>query len=250
MERVCGFTFEGTRNKAPDFDAKACWAELSPHTKWDSGGMSNGLIQDLATAVVHRFIGYNITGKKEANKISETELFLLWAMRAGVRVCSMTFFQNSLQEVALSRRGVPALGHFVTALARHFGVDPEPYNLHDIIYHEDKSTMRCINFAELKNADLIKTRTTAQPYMSRQAFTSYFQRLGQSVPTTDRPGSSRQPTDTDEHERMLMDYINTSHPNFIGGSKAVEMVLQVVKPSKIIVTNEKQKVTAVWFSGG
>lgn len=26
-----------------------------------------------------------------------------------------------------------------------------------------------------------------------------------------------------------MDYINTSHPNFIGGSKAVEMALQEMK---------------------
>ncbi|CAA0807371.1 Dynamin-related protein 3A, partial [Striga hermonthica] len=40
---------------------------------------------------------------------------------------------------------------------------------------------------------------------------------------------------------MEMDYINTSHPNFIGGSKAVEMALQMVKSSKIIVPNGKQK---------
>ncbi|GER39375.1 mitochondrial import inner membrane translocase [Striga asiatica] len=85
MKKVCGFTFSGTRSKALDFDAKKSWAELSPHTTWDSAGMSNGLIEDLATAVVHRFICYNVTSKKEANKVSEVELFLLWAMRAGVR---------------------------------------------------------------------------------------------------------------------------------------------------------------------
>ncbi|GER36399.1 dynamin [Striga asiatica] len=32
---------------------------------------------------------------------------------------------------------------------------------------------------------------------------------------------------------MEMDYINTSHPNFIGGSKAVEIALQQTKPSRI-----------------
>ncbi|XP_044489563.1 dynamin-related protein 3A-like isoform X2 [Mangifera indica] len=32
---------------------------------------------------------------------------------------------------------------------------------------------------------------------------------------------------------MEMDYINTSHPNFIGGSKAVEMALQQIKSTKI-----------------
>ncbi|PWA67266.1 dynamin-related protein 3A [Artemisia annua] len=40
---------------------------------------------------------------------------------------------------------------------------------------------------------------------------------------------------------MEMDYINTSHPNFIGGSKAVEMAIQQVKSSKISTTIQKQK---------
>jgi len=30
-----------------------------------------------------------------------------------------------------------------------------------------------------------------------------------------------------------MDYINTSHPNFIGGTKAVEQAMQTVKSSRI-----------------
>ncbi|CAH1445056.1 unnamed protein product [Lactuca virosa] len=40
---------------------------------------------------------------------------------------------------------------------------------------------------------------------------------------------------------MEMDYINTSHPNFIGGSKAVETAMQLVKSSKITTTNSRQK---------
>eukprot|EP00268_Persea_americana_P031583 TRINITY_DN3078_c0_g1_i7.p1 TRINITY_DN3078_c0_g1~~TRINITY_DN3078_c0_g1_i7.p1 ORF type:complete len:827 (-),score=172.30 TRINITY_DN3078_c0_g1_i7:227-2707(-) len=40
---------------------------------------------------------------------------------------------------------------------------------------------------------------------------------------------------------MEMDYINTSHPNFIGGSKAVEIALQQVKSSKIPVSLPKMK---------
>ncbi|RWR83149.1 dynamin-related protein 3A-like protein [Cinnamomum micranthum f. kanehirae] len=40
---------------------------------------------------------------------------------------------------------------------------------------------------------------------------------------------------------MEMDYINTSHPNFIGGSKAVEIALQQVKSSKIHVSLPKTK---------
>ncbi|XP_024979384.1 dynamin-related protein 3A-like isoform X1 [Cynara cardunculus var. scolymus] len=40
---------------------------------------------------------------------------------------------------------------------------------------------------------------------------------------------------------MEMDYINTSHPNFVGGSKAVEIAMQQVKSSKIATTISRQK---------
>ncbi|XP_057977621.1 dynamin-related protein 3A [Malania oleifera] len=40
---------------------------------------------------------------------------------------------------------------------------------------------------------------------------------------------------------MEMDYINTSHPNFIGGSKAVEVALQQIKSSRLPVPLARQK---------
>ncbi|TMX05263.1 hypothetical protein EJD97_025433 [Solanum chilense] len=40
---------------------------------------------------------------------------------------------------------------------------------------------------------------------------------------------------------MEMDYINTSHPNFVGGSKAVEMAMQQVKSNRITVPVPRQK---------
>ncbi|KAK9077163.1 hypothetical protein SSX86_005499 [Deinandra increscens subsp. villosa] len=43
---------------------------------------------------------------------------------------------------------------------------------------------------------------------------------------------------------MEMDYINTSHPNFIGGSKAVELAMQQVKSSKIATALSRQKEAA------
>lgn len=39
-----------------------------------------------------------------------------------------------------------------------------------------------------------------------------------------------------------MDYINTSHPNFVGGSKAVEIALQQVKSSRVPLAISRQKV--------
>lgn len=39
-----------------------------------------------------------------------------------------------------------------------------------------------------------------------------------------------------------MDYINTSHPNFIGGSKAVEIAKQQLKSSKVTLPVSRQKV--------
>ncbi|GER52355.1 sugar-dependent 1-like [Striga asiatica] len=88
MKKVFGFNLVGKRSKPADFNAKKSWTELSLHTSWDPRGMPNGLIQDLATTVVHRFIG--------------------------VKVCSMTFLQDSLQDIALNQRAIPALSHVVT----------------------------------------------------------------------------------------------------------------------------------------
>ncbi|CAA2998929.1 dynamin-related 3A-like [Olea europaea subsp. europaea] len=42
---------------------------------------------------------------------------------------------------------------------------------------------------------------------------------------------------------MEMDYINTSHPNFIGGSKAVEMALQQIKSTRVAAVIPRQKDT-------
>ncbi|KAK6135471.1 hypothetical protein DH2020_030796 [Rehmannia glutinosa] len=44
-------------------------------------------------------------------------------------------------------------------------------------------------------------------------------------------------------ELIKMDYINTSHPNFVGGSKAVEMALQQIKSSRIAAPNGRLKDT-------
>ncbi|KAK9287550.1 hypothetical protein L1049_015971 [Liquidambar formosana] len=40
---------------------------------------------------------------------------------------------------------------------------------------------------------------------------------------------------------MEMDYINTSHPNFVGGSKAVELALQQIKSSRVLAPIPRQK---------
>ena len=46
---------------------------------------------------------------------------------------------------------------------------------------------------------------------------------------------------------VQMGYINTSHPNFIGGSKAVEIALQQVKSSRIPSTVPRLKVSFLTF---
>lgn len=45
-----------------------------------------------------------------------------------------------------------------------------------------------------------------------------------------------------------MDYINTSHPNFIGGSKAVEIALQQIKSSKVPLPITRHKVNMFCFN--
>ncbi|GER40829.1 methylenetetrahydrofolate--tRNA-(uracil-5-)-methyltransferase TrmFO [Striga asiatica] len=138
--------------------------------------MPNGLIQELATAVVHRFIGYNISGKKDANKVSEAKLYFLWAMRAGVKVCSMTFLQDCLQEIALNQRGILALGHVVTALAKHFRIPAQPVFI-DATWSVEGAPMQCLNEHELRQADLIQNRTTPQEYTKRKVYDIYFKKI-------------------------------------------------------------------------
>lgn len=36
--------------------------------------------------------------------------------------------------------------------------------------------------------------------------------------------------------KFQMDYINSSHPNFIGGNKAVEVVMQQLRSSQVTIT--------------
>ncbi|KAG5076819.1 hypothetical protein JHK82_055514 [Glycine max] len=38
-----------------------------------------------------------------------------------------------------------------------------------------------------------------------------------------------------------MDYINTSHPNFIGGSKALEIAAQQTKSSRVAILVSRKK---------
>lgn len=44
-----------------------------------------------------------------------------------------------------------------------------------------------------------------------------------------------------------MDYINTSHPSFVGGNKAVELAQQQVKTARMSSTAIKSKVCNTFF---
>ncbi|GER33141.1 thyroxine-binding globulin [Striga asiatica] len=217
MKKVFRFNIYGKRCKPTDFNTKKSWAEISPHTSWDSRGMLNGLIQDLAIAVMHKFKCYNISGKRKANKVSESELYLLLA-RAGVKVCSMTFLQDSLQEFALNQSELPALGHVVTALTKHFRIPVVIVNI-EPTWSLEGTPMRCINEHELKQS--------AQEYTKRKAYKAYFKKLTESSTTnTDQAGSSRQSSDKDKHEKMngnRMDYTpNAPSTILLDGSNEYE----------------------------
>ena len=47
------------------------------------------------------------------------------------------------------------------------------------------------------------------------------------------PSLLRAPASSLSHPVLQMDYINTSHPNFVGGSRAVEMVLQRQRSERV-----------------
>ncbi|GER40802.1 P-loop containing nucleoside triphosphatehydrolases superfamily protein [Striga asiatica] len=113
-------------------------------------------------------------------------------------VCSMTFLQDSLQEVALNLRSASALGHVVTALTKHFRIPTQAVRI-DPACSLEGTLMQCINEHELQQSDLIKNRTTAQVYTKRKAYKAYFKKLKESAAAnTDQAGSSRQSSNEDK----------------------------------------------------
>ncbi|GER32049.1 F-box/RNI-like superfamily protein [Striga asiatica] len=157
MHEVFGFRTTGSRKVPGDFEVDKPRAALSPCDKFKVKGPSNGLIKDVAIAVVYKFLCYNVFGKKVSNKVSEQEVYLLWVMCAKKPICMTAFVIETLRGTEVFATRPPRLTNIVTGLAKHFNVqiDEVPLQLKKIVLWD------------LVKAYLVKNSTTIIDFKHR-----------------------------------------------------------------------------------
>ncbi|GER55465.1 pentatricopeptide (PPR) repeat-containing protein [Striga asiatica] len=90
---------------------------------FSTSGLSSGLISDLAHVVIHKYISQMIFDKKESNKVSEQQVFILWSISHDKPVTMLQYLKDTLFDIRNDTRRGPNLGHVVSKLAEYFGVD-------------------------------------------------------------------------------------------------------------------------------
>ncbi|GER35957.1 hypothetical protein STAS_12269 [Striga asiatica] len=199
MHEVFGFRTTGSRQVLGDFDVHKHWAVLSPCHKFKVKGPSNGLIKHVAIAVVHKFLCYNVFGKKDSNKVSEKEVYLLSAMCAKKPICITAFVKETLRETRIFANRPSRLANVVTALVKHFKVQIDEVPLQP----------KKIVLWDLTKAELASNSTTIIDYKFRCCYKAYMAELKKS---SEVGSSSQPPPDTedeaedDETQTNPMDY--------------------------------------------
>ncbi|BBN03544.1 dynamin 1-like protein [Marchantia polymorpha subsp. ruderalis] len=97
--------------------------------------------------------------------------------------------------------------------------------------------------------ELVKISHRSESY-ELQRFPVLRRRIEEVVANFLREGLAPAETMIGHLIEMEMDYINTSHPGFIGGSKAVEMALQQQRGVKVLPSNTKTKDASEWKDSG
>ncbi|CAA0830798.1 Unknown protein, partial [Striga hermonthica] len=123
IERVLGLS-GGGYSVVSDMVPAQFWTELSPNTVWDSQGMPNSLIEHGAIVVMHKFLCYGLFEKKEADKVTQIDLFVLWAMFGRTNLDMQEILKIEFRAVLRNKRAAACFGHVVTAFALHLGIDP------------------------------------------------------------------------------------------------------------------------------
>ncbi|GER46917.1 hypothetical protein STAS_23980 [Striga asiatica] len=188
MHEVFGFRMSGSRKVPGDFEVDKPWAALSPCDKFKVKGPSNGLIKDVAIAVVHKFLCYNVFGKKDSNKVSEKEVYLLWAMCTKKPICMTAFVMETLRGTKVFATRPPRLANIVTGLAKHFNVQIDEVPLQP----------KKIVLWDLVKAYLVKDSTTIIDFIHRDCYKAYLSELKKS--SGERGSSQPQSHSEDEAE--------------------------------------------------
>ncbi|XP_065875546.1 uncharacterized protein [Euphorbia lathyris] len=105
-EVVSGFEEPMTKDKA--------WEQLTGLSEFDSRTASPIHLLDLVLNLVHKFVAHNLLGKTESNKISKTELLILWCVANHKPVDSIKAIFEGFSSQKSKKCGSIGLGHLVT----------------------------------------------------------------------------------------------------------------------------------------
>lgn len=181
MITVFGFNSQkGAGTDTPkDFNAAEAWHEFTGYHNWNSNGSPCGFIKDGALDLLHKFIAYNVLGKVQANKVTEKELFLLWAAKHEKKVCISSFIWAKIKGIQKNDKTRPSFSHIAAGIAGHFQLHvPAP------------PTMECvesvqIHYTCLKNVGLLLSKTAFVPFEQRECVDRYLARQARAGRTGD-----------------------------------------------------------------
>ncbi|GER46850.1 alpha-fetoprotein [Striga asiatica] len=164
---IYGLKTTGARKKPGDFQTDRHWASFSPCKTFHKIGPSAGLIKELPIAVVHKFLPYHIFEKKEANKVSEQEVFVLWAMCEKKPICLLNFLKRRHTPKNTVEEGIGPMG---------------------------------IGYIKLKSGGFLDRHFKFQPYTERKCYKAYVKEMKRAaaeatLSTQDTGGPSQQAAD-------------------------------------------------------
>ncbi|GER29319.1 high mobility group protein B1 [Striga asiatica] len=116
-----------------------------------------------------------IFGKKESNKMSEQQVFILWSISHDKSVTMLQYLKDTLFDIRNDRRRGPNLGHVVSKLAEYFGVDI------------DEPPIRAKPFSQkdLWHAGYLINPHTPKPVTKLSSYKAYCEEMGIPFPDDD-----------------------------------------------------------------
>ncbi|XP_065865660.1 uncharacterized protein [Euphorbia lathyris] len=92
------------------------WEQLTGISSFNSQTASPIALLDPLLNLVHKFVAHNLLGKNESNKVSKTELLILWCVANHKPVDNVKAIFEGFSSQTSRKRGSLGLGHLVTNL--------------------------------------------------------------------------------------------------------------------------------------
>ncbi|GER28810.1 calcium-binding protein 39-like [Striga asiatica] len=187
-----------SRHSPMGFKVDPRWAVISPCETYKKSGSSSGLISDLAHVVIHKYISQMIFDKKESNKVSKQQVFILWSVSHDKPVTMLQYLKDTLFDIHNETRRGLNFGHVVSKLAQYFGVETD----------EPPIRAKPISQKDLWHAGYLINPHTPKPVTKRASYKAYCEKIGISFPKDESQPeagmsggpASENPNDEDEDE--------------------------------------------------